>query len=173
MTHSRHGAGTAALPRLAAARDIRREPRHVRLSANAPGLVRRVGALHGLLYGLSDGRWLSRWSGLPVMILETVGRRSGRRRRTPVCYLPDGNNLIVVPANGGAKRVPAWWLNLSTAGEGIAIVGGRRDRVRPVVAQAAERERLWRRFATAYPSLDGYRERARRELTVVVLEPVA
>jgi deazaflavin-dependent oxidoreductase (nitroreductase family) len=107
------------------------------------------------------------------MILETVGRRSGRRRRTPVCYLPDGNNLIVVPANGGAKRVPAWWLNLSTAGEGIAIVRGRRDRVRPVLAQAAERERLWRRFAAAYPSLDGYRERARRELAVVVLEPVA
>jgi deazaflavin-dependent oxidoreductase (nitroreductase family) len=149
------------------------EPRHVRLSAYAPGLVRRVAALHGLLYGLSDGRWLSRWSGLPVMILETVGRRSGRRRRTPVCYLPDGNNLIVVPANGGAKRVPAWWLNLSTAGEGIAIVRGRRDRVRPVLAQAAERERLWRRFAAAYPSLDGYRERARRELAVVVLEPVA
>ena len=147
--------------------------RHVRLSANAPGLVRRVGALHGLLYAFSDGRWLSRWSGLPVMILETVGRRSGRRRRTPVCYLPDGNNLIVVPANGGAERVPAWWLNLSTAGEGIAIVGGRRDRVRPVVAQAAECERLWRRFAAAYPSLEGYRERARRELAVVVLESVA
>jgi F420H(2)-dependent quinone reductase len=171
MTHSRHGAGTAALPSLAAARDSRRDPRHVRLSANAPGLVRRVGALHGLLYALSEGRWLARWSGVPVMILETVGRRSGRRRRTPVCYLPDGNNLVVVPANGGAKRVPAWWLNLSTAGEGIAIVGGRRDRVRPVLAQASERERLWQRFVAAYPGLDGYRERARRELAVVVLEP--
>ena len=146
---------------------------HATLSAYAPGLVRRVGALHQLLYAFSDGRWLSRWSGLPVMLLETVGRRSGRRRRTPVCYLPDGKNLIVVPANGGAKRVPAWWLNLSTAGEGTAIVGRRRDRVRPVVAQAAERERLWGRFAAAYPSLDGYRERARRELAVVVLEPVA
>jgi F420H(2)-dependent quinone reductase len=145
-------------------------PRHAKLSANAPGLVRRVGALHGLLYALSDGRWLSRWSGVPVMILETVGRRSGRRRRTPVCYLPEGNNLIVVPANGGAKRVPAWWLNLSTAGEGIAIVGGRRDRVRPVLARAAERERLWQRFVAAYPGLDAYRERSRRELAVVVLE---
>jgi deazaflavin-dependent oxidoreductase (nitroreductase family) len=145
----------------------------VGLPASAPGLVRRVGALHGSLYALSGGRWLSRWFGLPVMILETVGRRSGRCRRAPVCYLPDGNNRIVVPANGGADRVPAWWLNLSTAGEGIAIVGGRRDRVRPVVARAAERERLWKRFAAAYPSLDGYRERARRELAVVVLEPVA
>lgn len=131
------GAGTAALPRLAAARDSRREPRHAKLSAYAPGLVRRVGALHRLLYAFSDGRWLSRLSGLPVMILETVGRRSGRRRRTPVCYLPDGDKRIVVPANGGAKRVPAWWLNLSTAGEGIAIVGGRRDGVRPVLAQAS------------------------------------
>jgi F420H(2)-dependent quinone reductase len=143
----------------------------VGLPASAPGLVRGVGALHGSLYALSGGRWLSRWFGLPVMILETVGRRSGRRRRTPVCFLPDGNNRIVVPANGGADRVPAWWLNLSTAGEGIAIVGGRRDRVRPVVARAAERERLWQRFAAAYPSLDGYRKRARRELAVVVLEP--
>jgi F420H(2)-dependent quinone reductase len=108
-----------------------------------------------------------------VMILETVGRRSGRCRRTPVCYLPDGDNLVVVPANGGAKRVPAWWLNLSTAGEGTAIVGGRRDRVRPVLAQAPDRERLWQRFVDAYPGLDGYRSRARRELAVVVLEPAA
>jgi deazaflavin-dependent oxidoreductase (nitroreductase family) len=150
-----------------------RVPRHAKLSAYAPGLVRRFGALHRLLYELSGGRWLARWSGVPVMVLETVGRRSGRRRRAPVCYLPDGDNLIVVPANGGATRVPAWWLNLSTAGEGIAIVGGRRDRVRPVLAQAPERERLWRRFVAAYPRLHGYRELARRELAVVVLEPAA
>jgi F420H(2)-dependent quinone reductase len=148
-------------------------PRHAKLSGYAPGLVRRFGALHRLLYALSEGRWFAQWSGVPVMILETVGRRSGRCRQTPVCYLPDRDNLVVVPANGGAKRVPAWWLNLSTAGEGTAIVGGRRDRVRPVLAQAPDRERLWQRFVDAYPGLDGYRSRARRELAVVVLEPAA
>ncbi len=132
-----------------------------------------MGTVHRFVYAWSDGRWLSRWSGLPVMILETVGRRSGRRRRTPVCYLPDGNNLVVVPANGGAERVPAWWLNLSAAGDAIAVVGKRRGRVRPVLAQGEERARLWRRFVAAYPGLESYRARARRELAVVVLEPAS
>ena len=50
--------------------------------------------------------------GQPVLLLETVGRRTGRRRTTPVQYLADGEAFVVLASNAGAPRPPAWWLNL-------------------------------------------------------------
>jgi F420H(2)-dependent quinone reductase len=105
-------------------------------------------------------------------VLETVGRRSGRHRRTPVCYLPEGENFVVVPANGGSHRVPSWWLNLSAAGEGIAVVGRLRRRVRPVLADGERRDRLRGHLLVAYPGLEAYLARARRNVPIVALEPV-
>jgi deazaflavin-dependent oxidoreductase (nitroreductase family) len=63
--------------------------------------------------------------------LETVGRRTGQMRATPVLYLRDGDALVVLAANAGADRTPAWWLNLREAGFGQVILGRSRMRVRP------------------------------------------
>jgi len=72
-----------------------------------------MGRLHARLYRISGGRFLPQWfAGAPVMVLETVGRRSGHKRATPVLYLRAGDALIVLAANTGADRTPAWWLNL-------------------------------------------------------------
>ena len=132
---------------------------------------RRLGGLHARLYRRSGGRLGRRYFGAPVMVLETVGRRSGTPRSTPVIYLADGHGLVVVPANGGADREPAWWLNLRAAGSAVAVIGGERRRVRPRIAHGEERERLWRRFASMYPAVDDYGGFTDRELPVVVLEP--
>ena len=75
---------------------------------------------------------MPRWyAGAPVMVLETVGRRSGHKRATPILYLRDGDTFVVLAANAGADRTPAWWLNLREAGSGEVIVGRRRIRVTP------------------------------------------
>jgi deazaflavin-dependent oxidoreductase (nitroreductase family) len=153
-------------------RASRRDPLHAIVSARAPGLVRRLGAAHRFVYCRSGGRLVARWFGLQILVLETVGRRSGRHRRTPVCYLPEGDNFVVVPANGGARRVPAWWLNLRAAGEGIAVVGRLRRRVRPVLADGERRDLLRGRLLVAYPGLEAYLARARRNVPIVALEPV-
>jgi F420H(2)-dependent quinone reductase len=134
-------------------------------------LQRRLGTRHARVYLSSDGRRIGRWFGAPVLVLETIGRRTGERRRTPVIYLEDEAGLVVVAANGGADRVPAWWRNLEAAGHGAIVVQGRRRAVAPRVAAGPERERLWHAFAAMYPSLDDYRRLTDRELPVVVLEP--
>jgi hypothetical protein len=90
-------------------------------------------------------------------------------RRSATC--PEGENFVVVPANGGSRRVPAW-LNLSAAGEGIAVVGNLRRRVRPVLADGERREQLRGRLLVAYPGLEAYLARARRNVPIVALEPV-
>ena len=139
-----------------------------RIAHRRPRTTRRLTRMHAQVLHRSRGRVATRWFGSPVLVLETVGRSSGVRRSAALVYLPDGDDLVVVPANAGAARPPAWWLNLRAAGEGIAHVAGERRRVRPVEARGAERERLWRRFAAVTPVAQ-YERAAGRELPVVVL----
>jgi deazaflavin-dependent oxidoreductase (nitroreductase family) len=137
------------------------------LARSVPGLTRMATA-HATL--LLRARWCvpPRWFGSDVLLLETVGRRSGLRRTTPLVYLPHGGDVAVVPANGGAELAPAWWLNLQAAGNGWVVLGAERRHIVPSVAAGAERERLWQRFRMVTP-LEHYQRHCRRTLPVVVL----
>jgi len=131
-----------------------------------------MGRLHARLYRISGGRVLPRWfAGAPVMVLETVGRRSGQRRATPVLYLRDGDAFVVLAANAGSDRTPAWWLNLREAGTGEIVVGRRRLRVRPRLPAGAERDRLWRAFVEMYPQAEHYTRFTDRALPLIALDP--
>ncbi|HEX8119701.1 MAG TPA: nitroreductase/quinone reductase family protein [Solirubrobacteraceae bacterium] len=142
------------------------------LMASTGPLGRLGSRLHARLFRATNGRFGRRWFGAPVMVLETVGRRSGKVRSSPVLCLRDGDDLVVVPANAGAARPPAWWLNLRDAGEGVAVVGDERRRVRPRVTEGAERERLWHEFVRMYPQAEDYTRFTTRRFPVVVLEKV-
>jgi deazaflavin-dependent oxidoreductase (nitroreductase family) len=138
-----------------------------------PRAQRAWSRLHARLYRWTGGRFLPRWfHGAPVMLLETVGRRSGRPRSNPVLYLEDAGNLVVLAANAGAERTPAWWLNLRAAGEGTAVIAGRRRHVRPRLLTGTERQRLWSEFVEMYPQADHYTRFTERPLPLVALEPV-
>jgi F420H(2)-dependent quinone reductase len=109
--------------------------------------------------------------GSPVLVIETVGRKSGELRKAPIIYMPDGENIIIVAANGGNHRPPSWWLNLSETGEADVVIGAQRRRVRARVTAGIERAELWKRFAKGYPGLDAYDTYTKRELPLIVLEP--
>jgi F420H(2)-dependent quinone reductase len=133
---------------------------------------RAMGRLHARLYRLSGGYLLPRWfAGAPVMVLETVGRRTGRKRATPVLYLRDGEAFVVLAANAGADRTPSWWLNVREAGAGEVIVGRRRIGVTPRLLSGAERDRLWRAFIKMYPQAEYYTRFTDRKLPLIALEP--
>lgn len=154
-------------------------PNHERLARQSnrvvcrwPRAQRTMSRIHARLYRISGGRLLSRWvAGAPVMVLETVGRRSGEKRSTPVLYLRDGDALVVMAANAGASRTPAWWLNLQAAGVGEAIVGGERITVAPRELAGAERDRLLRRFVEMYPQAEHYPRFTERPLPLIALKP--
>jgi deazaflavin-dependent oxidoreductase (nitroreductase family) len=140
-------------------------------SRRAPRFARMVGRLHARAYRLTRGRGIGRWFGAPVLVLETVGRRSGKRRRTPILYLEQGNELVVLAANGGTDRTPAWWLNLRAAGRARVNLHGRTWSVAPRELTGPERERVWSAFARMYPAIDEYRGFTERELPLVALRP--
>src|SRR4051812_31079411 len=98
--------------------------RFTNLWTRTPRVIVHMSRVHGALYRRTGGRFVPRWfAGAPVMVLEVVGRRSGELRATPVLYLRDGDDLVVVPSNAGSHTTPAWWLNLRAAGEATAVIG--------------------------------------------------
>jgi deazaflavin-dependent oxidoreductase (nitroreductase family) len=128
--------------------------------------------MHARLYLLSGGRFGRRWfAGAPVMVLQTIGRRSGEVRCAPVLYLRDGDRFVVMAANAGADRTPGWWLNLRAAGVGEAIVGHVRVVVRPRVLVGDERDRSLRAFVEMYPQAEQYSTFTTRDLPLIALEP--
>ena len=137
----------------------------------AKAVMRLISGTHELWYRLSGGLIGGRFGRLPILLLTTTGRTSGLKRTTPLVYLPDGKNMIIIGSNGGSDKHPEWWLNLRSQPKAEVQVG--RD-VRTVVAHKAdgnERERLWRQAVELYYGYDEYRRMARREIPVVVLAP--
>lgn len=121
-------------------------------------------------YRRSSGRLGGRWFGAPVLLLDHVGRRSGQKRTTPLLYLEDGDDLVIVASRGGSAATPAWWLNLRDRPRTTVQVGGERRRVVARRASAEEKARLWPRLVEMYSDFEAYQARTDREIPVIVLE---
>jgi len=125
-----------------------------------------------LVYRLSGGRVFGRLGKAPILLLHHVGRKSGKERVSPILYLADGDDLVVVGSKGGTDKHPAWFHNLMAAPETTVEVGREKRRVRPRLAGDEERDALWPRLDAIYPPFADYRRHAGdREIPIVVLEP--
>ncbi|MEA2273204.1 MAG: hypothetical protein QOI98_1912 [Solirubrobacteraceae bacterium] len=131
-----------------------------------------VTATHVNLYRASGGRIGKRISGVPILLLEHVGRKSGKRRTTPLMYVEDGDDLVLIASFGGAPKHPSWWINLRANPETTVQVGSERRSVRAREALPEERERLWDKAVDAYSDYAVYETRTDREIPVVVLSRV-
>jgi deazaflavin-dependent oxidoreductase (nitroreductase family) len=126
---------------------------------------------HAALYRLSRGRLGGKSMGAPVLLLDNVGRKSGKRRTTPLICTEDGENLVVIASKGGIEKHPAWYHNLRANPETIVNWRGEKRRVRAHEAEGAERERLWAKMVEVYRPYASYQRRTERRIPVVVLEP--
>ncbi|HEY5295306.1 MAG TPA: nitroreductase family deazaflavin-dependent oxidoreductase [Gaiellaceae bacterium] len=136
-----------------------------------PVVTRTMGALHRTLYRLSGGRIGGSAWGLPIVLLTTTGRRSGKQRTTPLCALPHGDDYVVVGSFGGMDRHPAWWLNLEAQPQAGLQVGRRRHGVTARLASPDERGALWSELTARAPGYLDYERRTEREIPVVILHP--
>jgi deazaflavin-dependent oxidoreductase (nitroreductase family) len=132
-------------------------------------MFKAVTVAHEWLYRTTGGRIGGRLMGMPVLLLTTVGRKSGQRRTTPLTYMHDGDDVVLVASKGGHPRHPAWYLNL-TANPQVEVVQGRRTRT--LVARTAdsdEKARLWPMVVKTYRGYGGYQERTDRDIPLVIL----
>lgn len=142
-------------------------------------ITRRVlkvgGPVHTWLYRASGGRVWGRFpvSKAPVMLLTTVGRRSGQPRTVPLIHLVDGDRIVVVASQGGMPTHPAWYHNL-VAHPRVTVETGRRVREMDArIATDDERTALWPRLVEMYADYDAYQARTERRIPVVILDPAA
>ena len=137
---------------------------------NIRWLLALITAVHRFLFRASNGRLGGRLMGNEMLLLETVGRKSGRAREVPLLTVPDGDAWVVVASNAGDDRPPAWWLNLEARPDAKIRLAGRQLAVRAREAGPEERPRLWARVLAANPSYSAYETRTSRPIPVVVLE---
>jgi F420H(2)-dependent quinone reductase len=134
---------------------------------------RILGRMHRGVYKLTGGKVGGKIGKVPVLLLTTIGRKSGQPRTQPLLYTQADDGYAVIASKGGAAQHPLWYSNLQ-ANPHVEVTVGRETRhMRARDAQGEERERLWRALADLFPGYDKYAQKTSRQIPVVVLQPVA
>lgn len=111
-------------------------------------------------------------SGMPVVLLTTIGAKSGVARTVPVLGLPTADGLAVVGDNYGRHAHPGWYHNLIANPDATVHAEGTGHRVRARLVSGVERERLWQSGLRVYPGWAAYAKRAGdREIGIFLLSP--
>lgn len=128
-------------------------------------------ALQVSLYRASSGRLGGTFRGAPVMLLTTVGRRSGKLRTTPVLYVREGRSLATVASAGGSDHDPSWWSNLKV--NRAATIRIKKETLKMMARKAnpEEKARLWPVLAGIYPTYNKYQEKTKRQIPVIIFDP--
>ncbi len=108
--------------------------------------------------------------GTPLLLLSTTGAKSGRRHTTPLGYVSDGERLVVFASVLGAPNNPAWYHNVAAHPEVTVETGDEAFDAKAVVAEGAERARLWALAVDSYPFLEDHQAKTTRRIPVIALE---
>ena len=142
-------------------------------------IIKYGARLHVPVYRLTNGRIGSKWrigagwrKPVPTLLLDHVGRKSGKQFTTPLLYLEDGPRLVIVASQGGLPKNPQWFHNLMANPDTVvALRGERRRTVRAREATPEERAALWPRLVDLYADFESYQAWTDREIPVVILDP--
>lgn len=131
--------------------------------------IKSLMAVNIFLYRLTGGVLGGRMQGQNVLLLYTVGRKSGAQRITPVNYFRDGENYLLVGSNWGKGGQPAWYFNLLQQPEARVQVKRRTFRVKARPASENEYARLWGYVTSLNPFYARYQAGTKRQIPIVIL----
>src|SRR5436305_5621166 len=127
---------------------------------------------HARIYRATGGLVGGNIPGLPkLLLLDHVGAKSGKKRTTPLVYMPRGDDMLIVASKGGYSKDPGWMHNLRANPDTEVQIGRKRIKVRAREASPPEREEIWPEAAEYNPAWGQYRKRTTREIPLVLLEP--
>ena len=127
---------------------------------------------HAGVYRATGGKLFGRMGKSPIMLLNTVGRKTARKRTSPLLYVMDGEDFVIIASMGGAPTHPAWYLNLKANPDATVEAGDREVRVRAEEVDSEEKVRLWQKMIEMYPTYDDYQTKTKREIPLLILRPV-
>ena len=128
-------------------------------------------ALQVWMYRRSGGKLGGKMRGFKVLLLTTIGRKSGKTYITPLGCFDHAEGYVVVASNGGQPTNPAWFYNLKNNPQVTVQV---LDRVTPATAEVLTgeaRAQAWRQVIATAPSYADYEKRTTREIPLILLRP--
>ena len=129
--------------------------------------------IYVLVYRLSGGRFGGQVQGLPVLLLTSTGRKTSRKRTTPLGYFMEGNRFIIIASNAGFDTHPAWFYNLMRYPRVTIETGNVKMDVEAHVIEEEKRNKLWARLVQLSPGYGAYEKKTKRVIPLVALLPLA
>ncbi len=117
----------------------------------------------------NDGVVGGMFAGMDLLLLHTIGAKSGQPRLNPMAYTKDGDRYIVIASKGGAPSNPAWYYNLVANPDVTVEVGSETFAARATPADEPERTELYDKMASKYAAFAEYRDKTERTIPVVIL----
>ena len=110
-------------------------------------------------------------SGLPTLLLTCIGRKSGEQHTTPLVFMQDGEDMVVVGSLAGYDTHPAWYLNVSANPQCWVQLDRRKMTATARDATDAERKELWPRLTAIFPAWGHFQKQTDRPFAIVILSP--
>jgi deazaflavin-dependent oxidoreductase (nitroreductase family) len=117
----------------------------------------------------SHGRAGGNFADAPLLLLHTVGARSGQPRINPMMYPADGNRYLVFASKAGSDRHPDWYWNLRANPEATIEVGDETIAAHATELTGAERDEKYRLQSERYPGFAAYEQKTSRTIPVIAL----
>jgi deazaflavin-dependent oxidoreductase (nitroreductase family) len=124
------------------------------------------------LYNVSGGRIGGKMDKVPVLLLTTTGRKTGKKRTLPLIYIMDGSAYVITASAGGADKNPGWFFNIRSNPQATIQVKDKHIKVMAEIAGQEKKSELWARLVEVAPNFAGYQKRTSREIPMVILHPV-
>lgn len=119
----------------------------------------------------NEGKVGGHFEGANLLILHTIGAKSGKERVNPLMYLPDDDRYVIIASKAGAPSNPDWYYNVVANPDVTIEVGTEELQAQASIADEPERSELYERMVAVAPGFDEYRQKTDRTIPVVILEP--
>ena len=129
-------------------------------------------SLNVFVFRLSNGRIGNKLGKQSVLVLNTIGRKSGKTRATTLSYYRDNNNYLLVASNWGKENQPDWLYNLRQQPHTTIQVGSKTIMVEAHQAQDNEYQRLWQLVTEHNNQYIEYQKGLKRRIPIIILAPI-
>lgn len=119
----------------------------------------------------NQGKVGGRFEGKTLLLLHSIGAKSGQAYINPTAYVRDNENFVIIASKGGSPTNPDWYYNLIANPLVTVEVGTETFQVHAKIAEEPERTRLYNKMADMMPAFNDYLQRTTREIPVFVLTP--
>ena len=130
-------------------------------------------ALNTFLIRISNGRLGGKLGTQTILLLHTVGRKSGKQYKTPIAYFYHDGQYLIVASNWGKDKQADWFLNLKEQPRTIIEIRGKTISVETYEAQGDEYDRLWKFATERHPPYLTYQSMTARHIPIMVLHRLA